>query len=851
VTVATLKLLAPIAGWAAPLDEVPDQVFATGMIGEGIAIDPIGETILAPCDAEVIKVHHARHAVTLRAEGGAEILIHVGLDTVALGGEGFEVHVADGQRVRAGERLLSFDLDRLARRAPSVMTPIILTNPEAFAITWRRTGCEVAAGESILELAPRSEPQSARGDDHRGAVSRRVRITHAHGLHARPAAIIAAEAKRGAAVIEVAFGARLASARSTVALMSLGVRGGDEITLTARGDGAEPALAAIVELIERQINSAPEPKTPSAAIASALRPASAEPLGAVVGVAAAPGFVMGVAVQFTSAPVHVDDTSASEAEEAGRLDAALASVAARLRARAAAVGGDRRAVLLAHLAILEDEDLVAASRRALATGASAGVAWRDTMEGHVAALQGLGDERLAERATDLRDLERQVLLDLSGKPAAAIEWPAGAILLAEDLMPSDLVGLNAGQIAGLCTAGGGPTSHVAVIAAALGIPAVVAAGRDVLAVPAGQLVILDGDSGVLNPAPHATQIEAAKAQIALRRSRGALMAAAAKEPCRTADGVRIEVRGNVASPSDARRAAESGAEGCGLLRTEFLFLDRQSPPNEAEQTAQYQAVADALSGLPIVVRTLDVGGDKPAPYLDLPIEENPALGLRGVRVGLSQPELLKTQIRAILGVRPPGQCRVMLPMVASLEELLAVRALVDAVRTEVGHEGGVSLGVMIETPAAAVTADLIAAHADFLSIGTNDLAQYALAMDRGNPALAGQVDALHPAVLRLIGLAAEGGRKHARPVAVCGALASDLVAVPILIGLGVTELSAAPAMIPAIKALVRTLNVADCRELADRARAEASAAAVRGLAANDRDPTPPATGAASCPTASA
>ncbi|HEY2357608.1 MAG TPA: phosphoenolpyruvate--protein phosphotransferase [Phenylobacterium sp.] len=844
----TLKLLAPVAGWAAPLDEIPDQVFATGLIGEGIAIDPIGETIVAPCDAEVIKVHHARHAVTLRAVGGAEILIHVGLDTVALGGEGFEVHVADGQRVRAGERLLSFDLDRLARRAPSVMTPVVLTNPDEFAITWRRTGCEVAAGETILELAPRGEAQAAPGADLRETASRRVRITHAHGLHARPAALLAAEAKRTDAVIEVSLGGRQASARSTVGLMSLGVRGGDEIVLTARGDGAEAALAAMIELVERDINSAPEAKAPATPVPP---PARSDAPGMVSGVAAAPGFVMGIAVQFTSAPVHVDEASAGEAQEAGRLEGALESVAAALRARAATVIGDRRALLQAHLAILEDEELVAAARRAVANGASAGVAWRDTIEGHVAALQGLGDERLAERAADLRDLERQVLLDLSGERAAAIEWPEGAILLAEDLMPSDLVGLDAGQIVGLCTAGGGPTSHVAVIAAALGIPAVVAAGPGVLTVPVGQVVILDGDAGVLNAEPDAGEIEAAKAQITMRGSRKALMAAAAKGPCRTADGVRIEVRGNVGSPSDARRAAENGAEGCGLLRTEFLFLERRSPPGEAEQTAQYQSVADALAGLPVVIRTLDVGGDKPAPYLALPAEDNPALGLRGVRIGLSQPELLRTQIRAILGVRPVGQCRIMLPMVASLDELLAVRALVEEARAELGYEGAISLGVMIETPAAAVTADLIAAHADFLSVGTNDLAQYALAMDRGNPALAGQVDALHPAVLRLIGLAAEGGRKHGRPVAVCGALASDLAAVPILIGLGVTELSAAAAVIPEVKALVRTLNVADCRELADRACAEVSAAAVRALAATAQDPTQPATGAAPCPTAPA
>ncbi|WP_372784539.1 phosphoenolpyruvate--protein phosphotransferase [Phenylobacterium sp.] len=844
----TLKLLAPVAGWAAPLAEVPDPVFAGGMIGDGIAIDPTGEAIVAPCDGEVIKVHHARHAVTLRATGGAEILIHIGLDTVALGGEGFEVHVQDGQAVRTGDRLISFDLDRLARAAPSVMTPIVLTNTDAFAIAWRRPAGEVVAGEPILELTPLADAAAAPGQAQAEALSRRLRITHAHGLHARPAALIATEVKRRAATVEMSLGGRTANARNMVALMSLGVRAGDEVMLTARGRDAEAALAALADIVERQINGAPAPVEVHAPPSAA--PANAGP-GVIAGVRAAPGFAMGVAAHLTAAPVRVDETSAGVAEETAKFDAAVAAVAVRLKTRAAALGGDRRAVLEAHVSMLEDEELLTATRGTIASGASAGVAWRDIVGRSVETLQGLGDARLAERAADLTDLQRQVLLELSGDRAAAVELPPGAILLADDLMPSDLIGLEAAQIAGLCTARGGPTSHVAVIAAAMGIPAVVAAGPGVLVTQAGRRVILDGDAGLLIAAPDAAQVKAAKARIAAQGARKALVGAAAMEPCVTLDGVRIEVRGNVGSPAEARAAAENGAEGCGLLRTEFLFLDRQTAPDEAEQTRQYQAVADALAGLPVVVRTLDVGGDKPAPYLALPAEENPALGLRGVRVSLSRPELLKTQVRAILGVRPAGQCRIMVPMVASLSELLAVRVLVDEVRAELGLDAPVALGVMIETPAAAVTADLIAAHADFLSIGTNDLAQYALAMDRGNPTLAGQVDALHPAVLRLIGQAAEGARAKGRPVAVCGGLASDLAAVPILIGLGVTELSAAPAMIPEVKALIRTLDAAACRDLAARACAETSAAAVRALTANLQDPTPPVLGAASCPAPSA
>jgi phosphocarrier protein FPr/phosphocarrier protein len=295
-----------------------------------------------------------------------------------------------------------------------------------------------------------------------------------------------------------------------------------------------------------------------------------------------------------------------------------------------------------------------------------------------------------------------------------------------------------------------------------------------------------------------------------------------------ADGTRIEVFANLGGAGEAAAAVAGGAEGCGLLRTEFLFMDRAEPPGEDEQRRAYQAVAAALEGRPLIVRTLDVGADKPVGYLPLPPQANPALGVRGVRVSLAWPQLLRAQLRAILRVRPAGQVQIMLPMVASLGELRAARAIA----AELAAELAVALppiGVMIETPAAAVTADLLAAEADFLSIGTNDLAQYALAMDRTSAELAAQVDALHPAVLRLVRDAVAGAARHGRTVAVCGSLASELAAAPILLGLGVIELSAAPAAIPDLKAALRELTLGQCREIAERAVNCASAAEVRAL----------------------
>lgn len=813
-------LTAPLAGWAAPLDEAPDPVFAQRMMGEGLAIDPTGEVLVAPCDATVIKVHAARHAVTLRTAEGVEILLHLGLDTVALGGEGFTAHVADGERVSAGQKLVSFDLDALAQRVRSLITPVLVTNPEAFAVEVLAAGREVAVGDPILRLQARAtaETNLAAGPK----VERRLRLTHAHGLHARPAAQIATEAKRWKAAVTLSVGDRRADAASAVGLMTLGVTAGDEIVLAAQGPDAEAALAALAEVVGR-INAAPAP-TPPAALAPTAKPRAAP--GVIPGVRAAPGLAAGPGWRLKAAPAPVAEASAGSAAETAALDSALAGARRDLQARMAHLGAEARAVTAAHLALLEDPALVGPARQAIAEGLSAGAAWTRAAQAQAAAVARLGDPRLAERAADLKDLEQRVLWALAGRRPEPPAPPPGAILIAEDLLPSDLAGLDRAGLAGLCTAGGGPTSHVAVLAAAMDIPAIVAAGAEVLAVPEGATVVLDADAGALETRPDAARLEAVRAELFARAAARAAALKAAAEPAHTADGTRIEVFANVGALADAEAAAKNGAEGCGLLRTEFLFLDRATPPGEDEQAAAYQAIAAALAPAPIIVRTLDVGGDKPAPYLDLAAEENPALGVRGVRVSLQRPELLTTQLRAILRVAPPGQCRVMVPMVASAAEIEAVRALLADAAAALGKPLP-PLGVMIETPAAAATTDLIAPHVQFVSIGTNDLAQYALAMDRGNPALAAQVDALHPAVLRLIRMAAAGAA--GLPVGVCGALASDPAAVPILIGLGATELSVTPARVAATKAELRALDLAACRDLAERACAQPSAVAVRAL----------------------
>ena len=856
----SIILTSPLQGWASPLEAVPDPVFAERMMGDGIAIDPTGNCLYAPCDAVVLSVHASGHAISLRTAEGAEILMHIGLDTVALGGRGFGPCVAEGATVERGDPLIRFDLDLLVCEARAVITPVIVTNPERFTILGRETDRLVDVGEAMMTLEPRVDAADiaiVEGD----TIRRTIVVPLVHGIHARPAARIGETARKFVSEVKITKDApveadrREGNVRSPVALMALGIKLGDEITLAATGPDAADALAAIGDLIlggmGEKAGSAPVfpregggPGITNDDAAGSWAPAFAGEQGVagvkgttlpadgrLPGVTASPGIAIGQAGLFRLAEIAVTRQGAGATTERTALDAALATVTTRLTTKTATATGPERAILTAHAALLDDPTLTDAADAAITQGDSAAYAWRTAIRAQAEALKATGDARLAERADDMLDLERQVLRALAGEDLdERLSFPPGTILLADDLLPSHLLGLDTAAIVGFCVERGGPTSHVAILAATMGLPALVAVGPVLAEIAAGTPLILDAGAGLLHVAPDAETLATAHtAYDAQTERRRAALANAARE-CRTKDGVRIEAFANLGSADDADAAVRNGAEGCGLLRTEFLFLERDSAPSVEEQTADYQRIADTLDGRPLIVRLLDIGGDKPAPYLPIAAEENPALGLRGIRVGLAHPEMLDAQLRAILAVRPAGQCRIMVPMIASLAELRAVRTALDAAAAATGHTDQIALGIMIETPAAAVTADLLASEADFLSIGTNDLTQYALAMDRGNPAVASDLDGLHPAVLRLIARTCQGGAVHGKWTGVCGGLASDPLAVPILIGLGVTELSSAPALVPEIKALVATLTIDACRAHAAAAMHCISAADVRTLA---------------------
>jgi phosphocarrier protein FPr len=670
-----------------------------------------------------------------------------------------------------------------------------------------------------------------------GGATRTVVAPSPHGLHARPSTLLVETAKRFEAEVAVRYGEKTANAKSLVSLLRLGASGGAELTVSADGPDAARALEAIAEAFAHGLGEGRAEPAPAAQAPVPSRPVVAYGGRVLAGVSASPGLATGPVWHFKRERLVVHERAADPDVQRERLARALAGAMAELHNLYEEfwkkAGAGKAAIFKAHLELLEDPELVSEARRRIAGGESAGWAWRETYEERAAMLGGLQDALLAARAGDLRDVGRRVLRLLAdavegGGEAAMPGHPV--ILLAEDLAPSDTARLNPREVLGLCTAAGGATSHTAIIARSLDLPAVVAAGPAVLDLADGQECIIDGDNGILVaeplPADHALAGERQRESLAQREEERR----ACYQPALTTDGARVEVVANIARPSEAQAAVNGGAEGVGLMRTEFLFLERDTPPSEDEQVEAYETILRALNGLPVILRTLDIGGDKAVPYLSMPAEANPFLGVRGLRLCLQREDLFRTQLRAIFRASRVGPVRLMFPMVTLPSELVRAKAIAEEVRRGVGAEP-VEVGIMMEVPAAVVMADQFAREVDFFSIGTNDLTQYVLAMDRMHPVLAPQADGLSPAVLRMVHQTVEAARRAGIWVGACGGIAGDPAGAMMLAGLGVAELSVSIPSIAATKARLRGLAMSRLKELARRALDCESAAEVRALAA--------------------
>jgi multiphosphoryl transfer protein len=706
--------------------------------------------------------------------------------------------VAAAARARGGA-----SLDEVAREA-------------AGALAMKRTQLGDEAGDRADGGQAREEDGAREeGEAH----ELRLRVDARLGLHARPAARFVGALSGLEAQVEVTNESRghgPADGRSLTGLATLDVRQGDEIVVSARGEQAAEALDALGALAAENFGDPPEGDEPAAAPDAAPpspADAPAPQAGAQLrGVPASAGIAIGPARRLRPLEPPVEEGPAgSPAEERARLEAARAAVREELeRARAAvrARGGQAEAeIFTAHALLLDDAAILEPALRLIDGGAPAGRAWRDASREAAAAFRALDDPYLRERAVDVEDVSAQVLAQLAGVPSGAVLDDPG-VVVADELTPREAAGLDPGRAWAITTARGGATAHAAILARALGIPAVVGLGGSLLAVEEGTPVVVDGEAGVVEVDPDAgAMAEHERRRAAAEADRRAALALAA-EPGALRDGRRVEVFANVGNPAEVRSAVEQGAEGIGLLRTEFLFLDRASPPGEDEQAEVLSEIARAVDGRPVVVRTLDAGADKPLPFLVQDPEPNPFLGRRGIRLSLSSPELLRTQLRAILRVAAEHPLKVMFPMVATVEELRGARALLDEARADLGSRAELEVGVMVEVPALALQAGLFAAETEFFSIGTNDLAQYVMAADRGNAAMAELLDGSLAPVLALVSAVTEAAEARGRWVGVCGELAGDPAAAVLLAGLGVRELSMAAGRIPAVKAALRETDFA-------------------------------------------
>ncbi len=553
--------------------------------------------------------------------------------------------------------------------------------------------------------------------------------------------------------------------------------------------------------------------------------------GVLQGVAAAPGIAIGPVFQYQKAEIDLSKANAKESD----LHAAIRKAREQLRELyKQMLEMDKKleaeaVIFEAHIEILEDPDLLDAVKARLNGGKNAVLAWKESIDERAAMLAALKDPTLSARADDLRDVGTRVLRLMLGIKDEEVRLPdTPVVVIARELSPSETAAFDTKRVLGFGIVEGGPTSHIAILARALGLPAVVSADEAILSLKNGSQLILNANDGTLIPDPSSEAVASANKEREQWLEARRIAQEQSNEPAVTLDGHRVDVTANAGSTANAIEAMKMGADGIGLLRTEFLFLERTTAPSEEEQFAEYRSIAETMSGRPVIVRTLDIGGDKLVPYIQMKPELNPFLGERGIRLCLNRPELFCEQLRAILRASKHGKLRIMFPMVSDINELRRARALVEEIQKELSVEP-VQLGIMIEVPSAALMADVFAPEVDFFSIGTNDLTQYTMAIDRGHPALASMHDGLHPSVLRLIAKTIEAAHKFSKRADICGELGSDPLAIPILIGLGMDELSVSIPAVPTVKAQVRTLNLEDIKPLAQKALACSTAQEVREL----------------------
>jgi phosphocarrier protein FPr len=751
-----------------------------------------------------------------------------------------------GSAVLSAEMALEFLPDEMKSRIRFCPAPLVEGGVAAAVQISLNGDLDTVYREALDALMPKREHLGLETGESKhlpevviqdGAETVILTLTNLHGLHARPAAKFvqtAAGFKADITVLNLTTGKGPVSARSLNAVATLGAIENHQIQISALGAEAAQALDALKALVEANFGEDPTHSVVVAPTTISSNSGGAIPISE--------GVALGALFHYQPpAPPIPQDKAENLDGEWHRLQTAVSITAREISQRArqlkTTLGSEDAAIFDAHGLILQDPTLLDAARDGIfSRSENAALAWHYAVTQAADGFRALEDTYLQARAVDVEDVGRQVLFALSEKGAVApMSFDKPVILCAPDLTPTETSLLDMKMVLGIITAGGGPTSHSAIISRALGIPAVAGVGTLLDNHPDGIMVGLNGFSAEIWVNPGSEK----RAELEQRRSDWLATREKLKQASHalavTRDGQRVEVFANLGGLADARSALENGAEGCGLLRTEFLFLTRTTAPTEEEQYSLLRQIYETMGAdRPVTTRTLDVGGDKELPYVEMPQEPNPFLGVRALRLSLTRPELFMPQLRAILRAAFDLPCRIMFPMVADVSEVRRAREWVEKAHADleaehIPHAWPVELGIMIEIPSAALLSPVLAREVDFFSIGTNDLTQYTLAAERGNPALSHLADGLHPAVLLLIKTVADAAHRVGKWVGICGELGGDAEATAILIGLGVDELSMNAAGVPRIKAVIRDCTMEAARALAARALDCATSSEVRKL----------------------
>ncbi len=797
--------------------------------------------------------------VAIEAAGGIDAEPGIGTDamkvaaaieTVAQDGNDVLVLMDLGSAIMSAEVALQFVDPEVAARTHLCAAPVVegavaaavsagLGQPIEDVMREARAG--LLGKQTQLDEAPQDETAATVAAPDGEWITADLTVTNAHGLHARPAAKFVQVAGSFDATVQVenlTSGAGPARASSLTDVATLGAHKGHVIRVRATGPQAADAVAAIGELAANNFNESVDAAEVAEVAAPEGRPMempfqlAAD--GSFQGLAAAPGAAIGPARRLRrppAAPRVPGDPTVEAKALTDALERAQSEVRFARESIAAQVGEEHAQMLDAHTTLLSDDALIEPAMDAIAGGTRAEDAWQAAVDAAAARFAAMGDPYMRARAEDVRDIGRRVLAQFGGAASGPAVMRGPGILIARELGAGETASLDLSLVQGIAVATGSPTSHSAILARALGVPAVVNVGEVIMSISEDQDLLVDGDAGTIKIGPDAETVARVRATQEAAAARAAEFAAAAHRPAVTTDGQKVEVAVNISGPDEVAAAVEAGADGVGLFRTEFLFTGRDTAPDEDEQEAIYRAVATTLDGRRLIIRTLDAGADKPVPYLNQAHEDNPFLGTRGVRLSLAEPELFRTQLRAVLRVAADHRVAVMFPMVATRDEVLAAREQLDLARAELAERGvqagALQVGIMIEVPSAALCADMLATDVDFFSIGTNDLTQYTMAAERGNAAVSALDDSAHPAVLRLIAIVCQAATRAGRWVGVCGELAADPELTPVLVGLGVRELSVAAPRVAEIKHAVSAISADDSSILASEVLVLESGAAIR------------------------